>query len=389
VSGSGEESTRRSGSGGSAPGVLIVTLDFPPRVGGIQILALRLAQSFPTLRATVVAPTSPGAAEFDAGLPITVLRVPVDPGRSRIGKLLCLVGMLVWSVLAVWRARPRVTLCSHVLVAPIGRIVRRLFGVPYVVYVHADELIGLGGARAAALHAADGVLADSRYSLDLAVRVGAVPARVRVIGQGVDAPPALAEAASTPVGAAPTVLSVARMDELYKGHDVMIRSLPLIRARVPDVRLVLIGDGTFRGHHERLAASLGVADRVLFLGRVPDAERDRWLATCDVFAMPSRANALDGAGEGFGIAYVEAGAYGKPVLGGRVGGTLDSVVDGVTGLLVDPESVHEVAEGLLQILTDRELAARLGHAGRQRALTSLGWDEIGRQVEAVLQGAAS
>jgi phosphatidyl-myo-inositol dimannoside synthase len=381
---SGPAGTESPGTGDAR--VLIVTLDFPPRVGGIQILAYRLALSFPTLRATVVAPAAPGAAEFDAATPIRVRRVTPDPGGTRLGKLACLIGMLLWSVMTTRRCRPRVVLCSHVVVAPIGQAIRRLFAVPYVVYVHADELVRLAGMRARALRVADGVIADSRYSRDLAVQVGAVRDRVSVIGQGADAAP-LTEPGPTPDRARPTILCVARMDELYKGHDVLVRSLPLVGARVPGVRLVLVGDGAFRAYHQRLAESLGMADRVLFTGRVSDAERDRWLTTCDVFAMPSRVNALDGAGEGFGIAYAEAAAHGKPVLGGRVGGSLESVADGVTGLLVDPESVQEVADGLIQLLTDRDLAERLGRAGRERVLTELRWDRVGRRVEDALEAA--
>jgi phosphatidylinositol alpha-1,6-mannosyltransferase len=179
------------------------------------------------------------------------------------------------------------------------------------------------------------------------------------------------------------------MDELYKGQDVLIRSMPLVRARVPGARLVLVGDGAFRGYYERLATSLGVAEWVVFTGRVSDAERDAWLHACDVFAMPSRVNPLDGAGEGFGVAYLEASAHGKPVLAGSIGGSLDSVVDGVTGLLVPPDSVPDVADGLIRLLSDGDLAARLGEAGRQRVATEASWAQVGRRVEGVLREVAA
>jgi phosphatidyl-myo-inositol dimannoside synthase len=364
----------------TASSVLVVTLDFPPRVGGIQILVHRLALSLPKYRAIVVAPSAPGAGAFDAALPFPVIRVRPDPSGSRVRKLVCLLRMLERSVTAAWRTRPRILLCSHVIVAPIGWAIRGLLGVPYVVYVHADELVRLGSLRTRVLRAADHVIADSRYSKDLAVQAGVTSERIAVIGQGADTAP---DATPEPGVSPPTILSVARMDELYKGQDVLIRSLPMVRARIPGVRLVLMGEGIFRSYLERLARSLGMSDRVIFTGRVPDAERDRWLSACDVFAMPSRVHALDGAGEGFGIAYLEAGAHGKPALAGRIGGSLDSVVDDVTGLLVDPQSVHEVADGLLRLLTDHDLARRLGEAGRQRVATELSWAQAGRRVEAV------
>jgi phosphatidylinositol alpha-1,6-mannosyltransferase len=379
---------------GSSPAggdrVFCVTLDFPPRVGGIQIMVHRLALSFPSLRPLVVAPVSPGDADFDASLPVPVVRVWPEPSGSRVWKLLCLLSMFGRTLFEARRLRPRVLLCSHVVVAPIARAVRWCFGAPFAVYVHAYELIHLKGILAHSLRAADAVIADSHYSKELAIRLGVPGDRVAVIGQGADADvePAASGHLERP-GARRLILCVARMEELYKGQDVLIRSLPIVAARVPDVRLVLVGEGPFRDYFQRLTESMGVSDRVLFTGRVSDAERDRWFRECDVFAMLSRVSALDGAGEGFGVAYVEAAAHGKPVVAGRAGGSVDAVLDGVTGLLPDPQSVPEVADALVTVLTDRELARRLGEAGRQRVATDLSWREIGRRVEVVLRSAVA
>ena len=101
-----------------------------------------------------------------------------------------------------------------------------------------------------------------------------------------------------------------------------------------------------------------------FLGAVSDAERDTWLRRADLLAMPSRLPGAGRAGEGFGIVYLEAGAYGKPVVAGNVGGALDAVRDGETGLLVDPADAHAVAEAIARLLLDPDLARRLGAGGR-------------------------
>ena len=87
-------------------------------------------------------------------------------------------------------------------------------------------------------------------------------------------------------------------------------------------------------------------------------------ARAQLLAMPSRLPAGGFAGEGFGIVYLEAGAYGKPVVAGNVGGALDAVRDGETGLLVDPLDPLAVAEAIATLLSDRELAGRLGEGGR-------------------------
>jgi phosphatidylinositol alpha-1,6-mannosyltransferase len=98
--------------------------------------------------------------------------------------------------------------------------------------------------------------------------------------------------------------------------------------------------------------------------------------------MPSRVDG-SGFGEGFGIVYVEAGARGLPVVAGNVGGAVDAVVDGETGLLVDPESPEEVANALSDLLLDRARAQRMGRAGWEHA-RSFSWGRTASEVEAVL-----
>jgi phosphatidylinositol alpha-1,6-mannosyltransferase len=115
---------------------------------------------------------------------------------------------------------------------------------------------------------------------------------------------------------------------------------------------------------------------------VNDERRDAILKTVNVFAMPSRLEA-SGAGEGFGIVYVEAGARGLPVVAGNVGGAMDAVVHGTTGLLVDPESPKAIAEALTSIIIDRERAHEMGRAGWEYA-RSLSWQRATTQVEALL-----
>jgi phosphatidylinositol alpha-1,6-mannosyltransferase len=101
-----------------------------------------------------------------------------------------------------------------------------------------------------------------------------------------------------------------------------------------------------------------------------------------VFAMPSRVPARS-AGEGFGIVYLEAGVHGLPVVAGRAGGALDAVLDGSTGLLVDPTDHVQVAQAITRLLTDRESAARMGAAGSERA-RNFSWPIIAGRVEQLI-----
>ncbi len=153
------------------------------------------------------------------------------------------------------------------------------------------------------------------------------------------------------------VLIVGRMaaSERYKGHDQLLEALPAL----PALRLVVAGDGDDRPRLERRAAALGLSERIVFTGFVSEATLAALYRRSAVFAMPSR-------GEGFGLVYLEAMREGKPCIAARDGAAREIVVDGETGLLVDPENVSEIASALGRLAGEPGLAARLGEAGRQR-----------------------
>ncbi|MEO7332242.1 MAG: glycosyltransferase family 4 protein, partial [Minicystis sp.] len=159
----------------------------------------------------------------------------------------------------------------------------------------------------------------------------------------------------------PLLLTVARLaaTERYKGVDQVIRALPQIAARIPDVRYAVVGDGGDRGRLEALAREVGVADRVEFRGRVSAEELARAYAECALFVMPS-------AKEGFGIVFLEAALFGKPSIAGNHGGSPEVVEDGVTGRLVTYEDVSGLATAAIDLLADPERLRAMGVAALHR-----------------------
>jgi phosphatidylinositol alpha-1,6-mannosyltransferase len=298
---------------------------------------------------------------------------------------------------SVRRHRPALIACGHVVAAPLGLALSRLLRVPFVVFGYAMELRAPRSARIARFAApgADAFVCISRFTAGEALRLGVHPDRLLLTAMGVE--PTLLDASAPPgeqagvqAGghAGRTLLTVARLREPYKGHDNVLRALPLIAERVPDVRYVVVGDGPLRPRLEALADELGVRPRVDFAGAVPDAELRRRYRECDVFVMPSREEPSGGA-EGFGIVFLEANAAGKPVVGGRSGGTPDAVLDGVTGLLVDPTSVPEIAAACTRLLADPEVAGRLGAQGRRRVESELVWPRVIARLEGALLDVAA
>lgn len=159
------------------------------------------------------------------------------------------------------------------------------------------------------------------------------------------------------------LLTVGRLaaSERLKGLDEVILALPRIAGAVPETVYMIVGDGDDRTRLENLVRTNNLSDRVIFAGVVSDQELVGFYKSCDVFLMPSRQ-------EGFGIVFLEAMAFEKPVIGGNHGGTPEVIIDNETGFLVEHGDVDALAERIIALLRDPELRRRMGEAGRRRVL---------------------
>jgi phosphatidylinositol alpha-1,6-mannosyltransferase len=362
------------------PRLLILTPDYPPAPGGIQLVSERLAAGIDSFQTRVLTLAQQDARAYDSAREPAVRRV----GAAALPHAARLALLNAHAVAEALRFKADATLSMHLVASPAAAAIKRALGVPVAQYFHAEEIGARPRLAAFAAKQADVAIAVSAYTAGLVRASGAAGANIAIIPNGVElAPDVTPQPPQDATPERPTFLTVARIQERYKGHDVLVRALALVRAKVPDVQWVVLGDGSLRGEIEALARSYGVADSIVFLGAVSDDERNAWLARTQLLAMPSRLPAGGFAGEGFGIVYLEAGAYGKPVVAGNVGGALDAVLDGVTGLLVDPLDQLAVAEAISRLLLDPELARRLGDAGRVRAQEHA-WPAIVARVQEVL-----
>jgi phosphatidylinositol alpha-1,6-mannosyltransferase len=130
---------------------------------------------------------------------------------------------------------------------------------------------------------------------------------------------------------------------------------------------------------------MGVRDRVIFVGKKSNKDLPPIYALSDVFVMASREQLEACDVEGFGVVFLEASACAKPVVGGRSGGIPEAVVDGVTGLLVNPQDPENIANGLLQLLSEGDLAIRMGQQGRLRVVDDFSWNAVGKRVQGILE----
>lgn len=338
-------------------------------------MAHRLASGMHGFQTRVVAAGDAHAESFDRSSGISLRRARMSRASGRAS----IVALNATVVQEGLRFKPHAMLGLHVVTSPATAALRGAFHTPTVQYFHANEVPDKRRLSVFAAGHADAVIAVSSYTRALLRDAGASAARVELIPPGVDLP----QAVSAERAECPTVLTVARLEDRYKGHDVLARAMVRVRDVVPRARWVVIGDGALRGELEALVRSLGVERAVTFLGSVSDRQRDEWLARCDVFAMPSRLPADGRAGEGFGIVYLEAAAHEKPVVAGRAAGALDAVLDDETGLLVNPADPGAVGDAIAKLLCDEQLAQRLGRAGAVRA-REFAWPTIAARVEALL-----
>jgi phosphatidylinositol alpha-1,6-mannosyltransferase len=381
---------------GRLPNVLVFSADYKPQPGGIAEHAYRIARGFAEAgsEVTVLAPWVRGADRFDRDQSFRTFRVPRLP----------VIDLVFYAVACAWLVvRRRVGLVyaatSHPCAIVLGTV-RVAVSFRWTVAIHAHEVVyGGRGARrrvkalvkplqVAAIGGADRVFAVSEFTRGMLVKAGVSPSKIAVIHNGVDTCDLDIEADVAGVKdrfglqGKRVILTVARLD-IHKGHDTVIRALPSILARVPDAVYVVAGEGVMRSRLVALSDSLGVGNRVIFTGDLPRPDVVALFMACDVFAMISRIE--ESSVEGFGIVFLEAGALGRPVVGGRSGGIPDAVADGETGLLVDPADPEDVARAITRILSDSDLAARLGEAGRKRARERFTWKRVVDTIVASLE----
>jgi phosphatidylinositol alpha-1,6-mannosyltransferase len=182
----------------------------------------------------------------------------------------------------------------------------------------------------------------------------------------------------------PVIVCVSRLVP-RKGQDMLIRALPAVRRRVPDVALLLVSGGPYRPKLERLAREQGVESDVVFTGSVPWAELPALFAAGDVYAMPCRTRAAGLDVEGLGIVYLEASATGLPVVGGDSGGAPDAVREGETGYVVGGRDLAALTERLVELLADPVKAKAMGAAGREWVEREWRWETQAARLGQLLE----
>lgn len=366
---------------------LLVTNDFPPKIGGIQSLLWEWWRRLPSDSFAVLTSPYAGAKEWDATQPFEIRRIPEPvllPHPHMVNQINAMAADVGAELVVLDPALPLG------LVGPSLKL-------PYDLVLHGAE-VTVPGRLPGSKQTLGFVLNRARQI----IAAGGYPAAEARAAVGHDlpitvVPPGVDTERFTPLGPrqrrqarlrlglpldATIVLGVSRLVP-RKGFDVTIRAVAGLAADRPDLVIALAGGGRDRERLERVAASCGAP--VVFLGRVPNDDLPDLYGCADVFAMACRNRWLGLEQEGFGIVFVEAASAGIPQVAGRSGGAHEAVVDGETGFVVDrPDSVDEVRNALRVLIDDPALRTAMGKASRERAVNEFSYDVLAKRLGTVL-----
>ena len=396
--------------------ILLVSSNLPPVVGGSTVIYEQLCRNAPEHLVALGARRQyetgrlfDGVGEYDAhcGYPIhrvdTLRPVAVakrsGPGSRVISFLLDDLPVMTRTLATILALLIR----YRVAVVCLGELVslgwltvplRYLFRRTVIIYTHGEEVSQSSDSTSARLRRfylrhADRIVAVSIFCKSVIVSKYEVdPAKVFVISNGVDLDTfrrGICDRTVLPAAlrGKKLILSVSRLVE-RKGHDKLIEAMPAILRQVPEAHLLVVGDGPLAQHLAALVAEAKLEDDVSFLGSVSMERMVALYRAADVFALTCR-TLPDGDTEGFGLVFLEANACGVPVLAGVAGGTVEAVVAGETGLLVDSAESKEIAAAMTSLLTDTALAHRLAEGGWRRA-QQYGWAKVTRSFIQLCRG---
>ena len=352
---------------------LLVTLEYPPFHGGIAHYYGHLVKNWPDLGTMAVLNNNNYQLQAKSGFwPWRRAFSTIGQAIRRSGINFVLVGQILPLGTVVW-------LLSYVL--PIK----------YGVFVHGMDW-GMAVSRPRkrwlaqrVMHRAATVIAGNSYVAGLVQQaVPGVASRLIIINPGLDKaePPIIAKdylvalRQRYDLNNCQILLTVGRLVE-RKGVDRVLAAMPELVVKYPNLRYIIIGQGPYLEYCRQLVKQLAIDSAVIFITTADDQERAAWYQLADVFIMPSRQ--IGGDFEGFGIVYLEANCASKPVIAGRSGGVGDAVVDGLNGLLVNPESIAEIVTAVNRLLSDQALRHRLGQAGQQRLVDFL-WPALATKL---------
>ena len=306
---------------------------------------------------------------------------------------------LLWQIWKIVRQN-KIKLIQVGQILPVGTavyILNKFLKIPYMVYCHGMDVMTASQSPRKKILArkilknAEFIAANSEFTKEKILEYGVRPQNVTIVYPCPNMKlrrevlPEEIEALRNKYGLLnkKIILTTGRLVE-RKGHDVVLGALHKLKESVPEAHYVIIGEGPMEEAVKQMVKTLGLEDSVSLIGKVSDYELAAWYEICDVFVMISRQLKNEDA-EGFGIVYLEANMFGKPVIAGKSGGVAEAVSDNETGILIEPTDQHEILSAIEKLLKNPEEAKRLGENGRRRVEQNFQWNKQAQPLIARIQ----
>lgn len=373
--------------------VLFVTNDFGPRAGGIETFIIGLIERRPFGQTIVYTSSQENSEQYDANW-LSNYGVRVVRDRARI---LLPTPRVAWHLKQIIR-KEGIRTAAFGAAAPLGLLsagMKRAGVVRTVALTHGHEVWWARVFPFNLLLRRIGSTVDvltylgefTRNAISKGLTVKAQRSMVK-IAPGIDIKhfiPTDAAALRQSLGLTDkkVIVSVGRLVH-RKGQDRLIEAMPKILKSIPSAHLLLVGEGPYRKHLQKLVIEHKLEGSITFIGRIQYNDLPTYICAGDIFAMPSRSRLMGLEVEGLGIVYLEASACGLPVLAGNSGGAPDAVVQNTTGLIVDGTDNKQIATAAIELLNNVESSQKMGMAGRQWIIDNWRWEIWSKDFEDML-----
>jgi len=369
---------------------LLFTIEFPPQKGGISKYYENICEYLPAEKISVLTSHEINDKKFDDKQKYTIYRK----------NLICALPIWpkwIFSFFHLWKTvkKGKIDIILVGQILPLGTVAyiyKKIFKMPYGIFIHGMDIQmaqrNLRKAKLAKkiLNNAKFIIANSKYTKKLVIKQEINESKIQVVYPIVNTQSYTKQNTNEHESKGeihqPCLLTIGRLVK-RKGQDMVIKALPKVLEKLPGVKYIMAGEGPDHDYLRELAQKHGVKDNVIFTGEISEEEKYQLYENCDIFIMPSRD--IKGDVEGFGIVYLEAGLYEKSVIAGRSGGVVEAVLNGETGITVNPEDINEIANAVIKLLADHTLANKLGVQGRERASNEFNKEKQIGKIEKLLQ----
>ncbi|MFA6486403.1 MAG: glycosyltransferase family 4 protein [Candidatus Magasanikbacteria bacterium] len=365
--------------------ILIVTLEYPPLVGGIASYVCDFARHIDPKDVIVYAPDTREGVRFDAANKFKTYR------RNPFFSLFWPRWIRAWwqIIRIVKREKIEMIHIHHILpMGYIALIIKRLFKVPYTVFLHGSDLYFSTKTPLKRSNfnricrQAHTVVVNSQFCKQKLDSIVGELSSIKIIYPcpsddffdiSIDQKRIDQIKSELALNGKKTIISVSRLVE-RKGHALFVSALELVLKKIPNAIWLIVGDGPEKKMLTEMINARGLQSVVRFLPSMPAHETAKYYHCADLFALLTHQD-KDGVEEAWGIVFLEASACGLPIIAGRSGGVEEAVLNNETGLIVDARNIKQTANSIIDLLNNPDYSRRLGDAGRERAREEFRWQK--------------